>query len=416
MRKHANMKLRIVIPAVVALVFASMSHAQQQPSKRPGELQVFLLDGKHLQAVRDRVGRGDKTLDSALAALRRDAQAALKADSYSVVDKKSTPPSGDKHDYMTLAPYFWPNPETPDGLPYIRRDGEYNPEVEKLPDRIVMNKMAADASTLALAYYFTGEEKYAAKASELLRAWFLDPATRMNPNLEYGQAIRGVNTGRGIGIIETSVLAEMLDYVGLLADSTAWTPADQRGLEKWFAEYLKWLQDSPHGRKESAAKNNHGTFYDLQVARFALFTGNEKLAVEMLREVGPKRIAVQIEPDGRQPLELSRTKALGYSLANLRGLILLARLAEKVQVDLWNYRTADGRCIPKALDYVLPYALGEEKWPYKQITGWSAQAAHSLLRWAALKYPDRRYRMLCSKLPAVDPENRDILLLPKQKE
>jgi hypothetical protein len=414
MPKNKYMKFQIATSTALVLIFTSILHAQQQPSKQSDEPQGYLLDGKHLQAVRERANSGDKTYDTALAALRREAQAALKAGSYSVVNKKATPPSGDKHDYMTLATYFWPNPETPDGLPYIRRDGERNPEIEKLPDRIAMDKMVDDVETLALAYYFTGEEKYAAKASELLRAWFLDPATRMNPHLQYGQAILGVNTGRGIGIIETAILAELLDYVGLLADSPAWTPADRSGLEKWFVEYIKWLQDSPHGRKESAAKNNHGTYYDLQVARFALFTGNEKLAVEVLREVGPKRIAVQIEPDGRQPLELERTRALGYSLGNLRGLMLLARLAENVKVDLWNYQSADGRCIPKALDFLLPYAFGEQKWPYKQITEWSPQTAFTMLRWASVKYPDRRYRPLCSKIPAMNAENRELLLYPKQ--
>ena len=204
-----------------------------------------------------------------------------------MVNKRATPPSGDKHDYMSQATYFWPNPKTPNGLPYIRRDGEGNPETGNLPDHAAMNKMESDAATLAMAYYFTGDEKYAAKASQLLRAWFLDPATRMNPNLQYAQAIPGVNTGRGIGIIDTHGLADLLDYVGLLAGSTAWTASDQRGLEKWFSEYLQWLRVSKHGRQESAEKNNHGTYYDLQVAAFALFAGNEKLAAEVLREVGP---------------------------------------------------------------------------------------------------------------------------------
>ena len=259
---------------------------------------VFLLDGQHLQKVRAHLGKGDRSFDPALAALKRDAQAALKAGSYSVVNKRATPPSGDKHDYMSQATYFWPNPKTPNGLPYIRRDGEGNPETGNLPDHAAMNKMESEAATLAMAYYFTGDEKYAAKASQLLRAWFLDPATRMNPNLQYAQAIPGVNTGRGIGIIDTHGLADLLDYVGLLAGSTAWTASDQRGLEKWFSEYLQWLRVSKQGRQESAEKNNHGTYYDLQVAAFALFTGNEKLAVKVLRNVGPKRISVQIEPDG----------------------------------------------------------------------------------------------------------------------
>ncbi|HKS37111.1 MAG TPA: alginate lyase family protein, partial [Verrucomicrobiae bacterium] len=159
---------------------------------------VFLLDGKHLQAVRQRIRDGDKGLGLALAGLERDAQRALKAGPFSVVHKQATPPSGDKHDYMSQAPYFWSNPETTNGLPYIRRDGERNPEINKFPDHRVMDEMVDAVETLALAYYLAGDNAYASKAAGLLQAWFLDPATRMNPHLQYAQAIPGINTGRGI--------------------------------------------------------------------------------------------------------------------------------------------------------------------------------------------------------------------------
>jgi len=239
---------------------------------------VFLLDAGSLQSARGRIRTGDGSLEPALARLRQEAQAALKAGPFSVVNKDTTPPSGDRHDYMSQAPYWWPNPDTPDGLPYVRRDGERNPEIYKITDHRDMDRLIEAVETLALAYWFTGDEVSAAKAADLLRVWFLDPGTRMNPHLEYSQAIPGLNTGRGIGLIETSGLVRVVDAVGLLAGSKAWGPHDQQGLQAWFGRFLEWMQDSPKGREEAAARNNHGTYYDLQVASFALFVGKTDLA------------------------------------------------------------------------------------------------------------------------------------------
>jgi hypothetical protein len=389
-----------------------------------GAPRVFLLDAKHLQAVRQRIRDGDKSFAPALAELERDAKRALTAGPFSVVNKDATPPSGDKHDYMSLAPYWWPNPKTPNGLPYIRRDGERNPEISRISDRGNIGRMVSAVETLALAHYFTGDEKYAAKAAQLLRAWFLDPPTHMNPNFQYAQAVPGVNTGRGIGLIESVGFTQVVDAVGLLAGSTAWTDADQRGLEQWFSEFLQWMLESKNGRDEAAGKNNHGTYYDVQIASFALFLGKTELARSILDAAAQERIAAQIEPDGRQPLELARTKSWGYSTMNLRGLMSLATLGERVGVDLWNYQSADGRSIRKALDFLVPFALGEastgsaepRKWPHREIGRFSPQSLYPSLRLAAIKYPNGPYRALVSRIPAENPANRSRLLRPAIRE
>jgi hypothetical protein len=393
-----------------AAVPLSTPAADAQPPR------VFLLDAKFLQATRQRVCAGDKSLAPALTQLERDAQEALDAKPFSVVNKKSTPPSGDKHDYMSQAPYFWPNPNTSNGLPYIRRDGERNPEIGRISDHRSLDQMAGTVETLALAYYFKSDEASAEKAAGLLRAWFFDPATRMNPNLQYAQSVLGVNDGRGIGLIETRSLTRVVDAVGLLAGAKAWTAADQRQLQDWYARFLQWMQESKNGREEAAAKNNHGTYYDVQAVSFALFLGKTNLAAEIVRTAREKRIAVQIEPDGHQPLELVRTKAWGYSIGNLSGLMLLATLGENVGVDLWHFQTPDGRSISKALDYLAPFAFGQEKWPYQQLGGWPPQMLHPLLRQASFKFPERKYRDWAKKLPPSDPSNRGNLLRPKLPE
>ena len=403
--------LRLTVLSLFLQSLSSPLQAQMKTDRMPQSPapRVFLLDAKQLRETKVRILAGDKSFAAAINRLESDAHAALGIGPFSVVNKQTTPPSGDKHDYMSQAPYFWADPKSPNGLPYIRRDGERNPEINKITDHRSLDQMVAAVETLALAYYFKGDEAYADRAGQLLRAFFLDPATRMNPNLQFAQAIPGVNTGRGIGLIETRGLTRVVDAIGLLAGSRALTKTDQLGLEEWFARFLHWMIDSKNGRDEAAAKNNHGTYYDVQVVSFALFLGRREFAKETLMAARQKRIALQIEPDGRQPLELVRTRAWGYSVGNLDGLMLLARLGESVGVDLWNYKTGDGRGIKRAFDYLLPFAMGE-KWPYQQLGEWPPEMLFPLIRQAAVKYAEPKYQTLIAKIPAVDAQDRSNLL------
>jgi hypothetical protein len=371
---------------------------------------VFLLKGKDLIATRERINSGDNKTETALSKLRADADRTLKSGPFSVTSKTVTPPSGDKRDYMSQAPYFWPDPKTQTGLPYIRRDGERNPEIDKIDNHRALDQVCTAAETLSLAYFFTHEEKYAAKATELLRTFFLKTDTRMNPNLEYAQGIPGINTGRGIGLIETRGLTRVVDAIGLLRGAKAWTEADQRGMETWFTQFLQWMLESKNGKDESAAKNNHGTYYDVQVVSFGLFLGRRDFARKVLETAKQKRIALQIEPDGRQPLELARTKAWSYSVGNLDGLMLLARLGENVDVDLWHYETRDGRSIRKALNFLTPFAFGEKKWTYQQLGDWPPQMLFPLIRKASDKYGDAPLAASVAKLPPVESADRTNLV------
>jgi len=403
----ANLTLSLVVGGV--LIFAA-NQSWGQGGAANTALRVFLLDARQLRLTQQRVQTRDKLVATPWAQLEREAKKALAAGPFSIVNKSAMPPSGDKHDYMSQAPYFWPDPKSPNGLPYIRRDGERNPEINKITDHHSLDDLEDSVETLALAYYFKGDEAYATKAVKLLLAFFLDPATRMNPNLEYGQFIPGVNTGRGIGLIETRGLTRVVDSIGLLAGSKALRESDERGLKDWFGKFLQWMLDSRNGREEAAAKNNHGTYYDVQVVSYALFVGRSDLAKQVLEQARSKRIAAQIEPDGGQPLELARTKAWGYSNGNLDGLMQLATLGEYVGVDLWNFRTGDGRSIRKALDFLVPIALRETKWKYQELGGVKPESLFPLMRRAASVYRDKPYQSVMAKIPEVDLSDRSRLI------
>ena len=234
----------MILFTLLLLISTGQSSSPEKPPR------VFLMDATTLQHQRE-LARAHPASSEILKAVRSEADKAMRAGPFSVMQKDSTPPSGDKHDYMSLAPYFWPNPDTPNHLPYVRRDGERNPEIKGISDHDEMGKMARSVHALALGYHFTANEDYAARAALLLHTWFLDAGNRMNPNLEYAQGIRGVTTGRGIGIIDSHSLTEVVDAVGLLDGSKSWSGAEQRGIEQWFAAFLDWLRTSkpPHTRR-----------------------------------------------------------------------------------------------------------------------------------------------------------------------
>ncbi len=324
--------------------------------------------------------------------LRTAADSLLTMQPVSVMDKAFTPESGDKHDYMSQAPYFWYDSSKPNGKPYLRRDGQRNPEIYKITDRTDLGRLADASRLLALAWYAAGDEKYARKATTLLETWFINDATRMHPNLDFGQAIPGVNSGRGIGIIETVSLLQITDAAVLLQGSAAWSSTHAAALKKWFAAYLNWLLTSKNGRDEHAAKNNHGTWYYAQAIDFALFTGDDSRASSLLRE-SEVRLDSQLSADGRQPLELERTNGLGYSSMDLRGWCTVATLAAVHGADLWQYTTSKGAGIKKAIDWLLPFVLGRQPWTYQQIGHYNAAAYfYPILLQAALVYKDPTYR------------------------
>jgi hypothetical protein len=301
------------------------------------------------------------------------------------MDKVLTPVSKSKHDYMSMGPYWWPDSSKPDGLPYIRKDGERNPTIKDITDHQFLDNLENRCQFLSLAYYFTGEEKYTAKAQQLLSVWFLDASTKMNPNFNYAQAIPGINNGRGIGIIESRSLANLADWINLLDNSKSFQISDKNKIKEWYKEYLQWMLTSENGIDEQHALNNHGTHYDVQITAFALFTGDLKLASKTITDA-KKRIAVQIDMEGKQPLELERTNAYSYSTMNLDGWFNLALLGDKAGVNLWDYTDDKGGSLNKALNWLIPYAFAEKTRVFKQINQYNTTDIYRVLVIASKKY------------------------------
>jgi hypothetical protein len=253
--------------------------------------------------VREKTLAGSERFADALDRLKKEARKSRDFGPVTVTTKQSPPPSGDNHDYFSLAPYWWPDPSKPDGKPYIRRDGEVNPERDRHRDRDNFRDLQRHVYVLAAAYYFLGDESFAEHASLLLRTWFVDSATRMNPNMNFAQAIIGRNEGRGAGLIEAANLSRVVDAIGFLSGSPSWTGSDQQGMVTWFTDYSRWLRESPIGLDEADSPNNHGSWYDQQCASIALFLGRADEAKAIISAAKTNRIAAQIEPDGSQPKE-----------------------------------------------------------------------------------------------------------------
>lgn len=360
---------------------------------------TLVMNGKTLVKNKQTILKGkDAMKKEALKNLLKEADKIVKIGKlYSVMDKKQVPPSGDKHDYMSQAPYWWPDSTKPNGLPYIRRDGERNPELNNISDHEEMGELINDVQTVALAYYFSKNQIYAVHGARLLKTWFLDASTHQNPNLNFGQGIPGINTGRGIGIIETRELYKLLDGAILLRGSKNWTNNNEKDLKKWFSEYLTWMIESPIGKDEADEHNNHGTYYDVQVMSFALFSDQPATAIKQL-EVAKQRLASQLKEDGSQPHELARTVSWGYTNMNLYGFLTLARLAENFKADFWKYETSDGKSIKKAVDWLIPYIKKEKRWGYKQIKKMTWEDTVKILKIAAKAYADPTYDALAEKI------------------
>ncbi|OAS15092.1 alginate lyase family protein [Paenibacillus oryzisoli] len=321
--------------------------------------------------------------------------------SVQITDEIAPNSPGTPHDYYSNGDYWWPNPNTPNGLPYVRRDGESNPD-NFHAHRILLRRMRSRVACLTAAYRITGEQRYAAHAIRLLDAFFVNERTRMNPHLLYAQAVPGICDGRGIGVIDTLHLIDVAAAVPLLQSSHL-SQADSRVLEQvsaWFGDYLQWMNEHPQGVEERNEPNNHGLCWYVQAAAFARLTGQHTMLDWCREQYKTKLLVEQMDIDGSFPRELSRTKPYAYSLFTLDNFITLTHLLTTDEDNLWEFQLSDGRGIEKGIAFLLPYIENKPSWPYGRDVEYDAQwpVAMSFLLFAGLAYDSERLLGLWRKL------------------
>src|SRR5215203_4963944 len=321
----------------------------------------------------------------------QEADWAMQQESITVTAQSSPRSAGGKHDFFSEGDYWWPNPKSVDS-PYIQKDGMTNPD-NFVAHRHAMVRLSKIVGALASAYKLTGDEKYVLHALKHCKAWFVDTTTMMNPNLLYAQAIKGRFTGRGIGIIDTIQLMEVVQGLMVMLDAKSVDAQNLAAIRNWFNHYLQWLTTHKYGKDEMNAENNHGTCWVMQVASFAKFTGNKKILDFCSDRYKMVLLPNQMATDGSFPREIRRTKPYGYSIFNLDAMTTACQILSTKEDNLWNYQTVDGKSIKKGIEFLYPSVADKNKWPFqKDVMYWENwPVAQPFLVFGAVAYENKTW-------------------------
>jgi len=341
----------------------------------------------------------------------KQAEWAIKQEPVTVTAHFSARSTGGKHDFFSEGDYWWPNPMSVDS-PYIQKDGMTNPD-NFVAHRLSMIRLSRILGALASAYKLTGESKYVIHALKHCNAWFVEASTRMNPHLLYAQAIKGRFTGRGIGIIDTIQLIEVVQGLMVMQKSTAMDSQSLIAIKDWFDKYIEWLVTHKYGKDEMNAENNHGTCWVMQVAAFAKFTGNTKMLNFCSDRYKKVLLPNQMAKDGSFPRETRRTKPYGYSIFNLDAMATICQILSTKENDLWNYMLDDGRSMRKGIEFLYPFVQDKTKWTLpKDVMYWDEwPVAQPFLVFGAIAYENKQYLNTWKRLeqdPTVDEVIRNL--------
>lgn len=367
---HLNKYLQCQCIVILVLLFCCNISSRAETKQQKNQKLIY-LNLERMEIAKERIKAQDPLYVKAYDSIIILANKELKAKIDPVTNKTVMPTSGDKHDFHTLGSYYWPDPTKKDGLPWIYKDGEFNP-INRGPktDYDRLHDLFSSLHTLNLAYYFSGDKKYILKARKIVQVWFIDNKTKVNPNVNFGKAIPGKVSGTNFAIIDWTDIGKVITTIQLLEMNKFWEENDKTIMDKWFNDYYKWLTESEFGLLESSRSNNHGTNYDYQLLGIMIYLGKLDEAHAKFEKVKKTRIASQIEKDGSQPLELARTKSVNYSVNNLWALARITDLGFRFSnVDLWNFHTEKGADLEKAYKFMIPYITDKDTWKWKQITG-----------------------------------------------
>jgi len=328
-----------------------------------------ILDGAVIYSSKSSIDVPSIVLQTLRTQILEEAVWALNQEPITVTSESSPRSAGGKHDFFSEGDYWWPNPQHPDS-PYIQKDGMTNPD-NFTAHRLAMIRFSKIMGALASAYKITYDKKYVLQAMKHAKAWFIDRETMMAPHLLYAQAIKGKFTGRGIGIIDTIQLMEVVQALIVMSEDQQMDTDIIRLSKLWFSQYITWLTTHPYGKDEMNAQNNHGTCWVMQVSCFAKFTGNAELLTFCSDRYKTALLPTQMATDGSFPLELKRTKPFGYSIFNLDAMTMICQILSTKTNDLWNYTTSDGKNIKKGIAYLYPYLANKSSWPFaKDVMYW----------------------------------------------
>lgn len=356
------------LSVVLLLMFSIALHAQNAPVLL--DARKIAVDASASRAVMSgKMKKGDEVLAKPLL----------------TVVSKTKCFSGDIHNYESLAYYAWPDESNPNG-PWKERDGQPSPEY-KYYDGETMTQFDKQMVALFEAYAASGEERHAERMVSQLDTWFIKGATRMNPNLTHGQFIPGRRNGMGHtgAISEAYFFTDILDCIAILQADGYIDRKMQKGLEKWFKAFSKWLRTSELGHEMHNVADNHAVMYDLLLYRVCLFTGEDNVRRQIRDEFATLRLNQHIAPDGSQPRELKRTKAMMYSIYNLKHMVEFCRMA---QLDGVDYYGQHRERIDAAFRFIERYIDNQKAFPYKEIGDWSLyqrQFAELKKQYAALR-------------------------------
>ncbi|OGU35297.1 MAG: hypothetical protein A2068_05255 [Ignavibacteria bacterium GWB2_35_6b] len=360
-RKYKAKMKTLKLLLIQLIIFTTVLSAQNTNKNN-----FLYFSSDQIENVKNAIDNKDSRVTQYSQALKAMADSAIDDGPWSITSVMTKAVSGNAHDFFSEGPYWWPDTENPNG-PYIRKDGLRNHDRFTAHDDM-MGEISNTVSILSYAAYLFDEEKYAKRAAYLLNVWFVDEETKMNPHLQYAQAIRNITDGRGIGIIETNHFTQLIEALNFLKQSGYWKDKDYNGVKNWFGKFAVWLTTSKNGLDEKMHGNNHSSWWTAQVIAYSIFSGHNEILDDMWAHTKDFLIETQIAKEGNFPLEDERTRSLHYSVFNLNALASICKIGDEYNQNLWNYISSNGVNVLTSINYIIPFLENPSTWTKQEIS------------------------------------------------